>query len=152
MLGHLKMKKILFIGLVFFSTCTWAESLIPFFIKITNTLATDCKLKDQVILDGHVSDHTSVPTILHPNQTETFKMRPDPSKLLHFQQKSILLTYVCGSEQEVTLYSSANTVTHGNPEAQYVDAKTFYEQNMQTTYEKSIQIWKHPMLSWTLTY
>ncbi|MCX7090285.1 MAG: hypothetical protein NTU48_02390 [Legionellales bacterium] len=146
------MKKSLFIGFLFFSTATWAGILTPFFIKITNTLATDCKLKDQIILDGHVSDHTSIPTILHPNQSETFKMRPDPHQILYFQRKTILLTYVCGSEQAITLYSSANTVSFANPEGQYVDAKTFYEQNMQATYEKSGQWWQHPTLSWALTY
>ncbi len=34
-------------------------------------MPTDCTLKDQVILFGHVSDHTTIPTVIHPNQTES---------------------------------------------------------------------------------
>lgn len=132
------------------SNLTYGESLIPFTIKITNGLPNDCILKDHTILYGHVSDHSTLPTIIHSNETTNFTMRPDPD-LQHFQEKSILLTYACGSSQEITLYAGANTVSFANPEAQYIGAKTFYEQNMTATYEKSVRLWNHPALSWTLT-
>ncbi|MCX7119309.1 MAG: hypothetical protein NTZ86_05525 [Legionellales bacterium] len=53
------------------STPILAESVDQFLIKISNAMPTDCTLKDQVILFGHVSDHTTIPTVIHPNQTES---------------------------------------------------------------------------------
>ena len=139
------MIKILAICFLLLSTSIWASSRDQLLVNITNTLATDCRLKDQEILFGHVSDHTSIPTVIHPNETENFMMRSGPrygSGI--YMDKAFLLTYACDNEQEITLYANANNKN--------LDAKKFDVKNMSATFERYIPMFEHSEIHWTLSY
>ena len=139
------MKKTLSVCFLLISTSIWGSSRDQFLTTITNTLATDCILKEQYILFGHVSDHTSIPTVIHPNKTERFMMRSGPNyESGIFMSKTFLLTYVCDSEQEVTIYANANNYD--------MDAKKFDEKNMSATFKMYIPMIEHSEIHWTLSY
>ena len=144
------MKKIFLICLLLFSSTILAESRDQFQIKINNAMSADCRLKDPIILFGHVSDHTSIPIVIHPNQTATFLMRSGPrygSQI--YKDKSFLLTYVCDYEQEITLFANAG---------RSVDSKRLDVKNMWATFKSNRPINSNtPILGrseieWTLTY
>ena len=137
------MKKLVLGCLLLFSMPSWAASKDQVQITITNTLATDCRLKDQSILFGHISDHTMIPTVIHPNTTETFMMRSGPRYRAIYRDKTILLTYICDNNQEVTLYSNNNIKS---------DAKTLNITNMSATFKISDHFVKHSDVHWTLSY
>ncbi|MCR9191914.1 MAG: hypothetical protein NXI01_04570 [Gammaproteobacteria bacterium] len=139
------MKKILLGCLLLCSAAIWAvpDQLL---IKITNSGASDCVLKKSLILYGHVSDHTAIPQVIPPYQTESFMMRGT-----RFSDKSLLLTYACGADQEATFFTDGDTIyAHGH----IVDA-----QNIQVTVKK-FNLGKftmrfstdYPKIFWTLTY
>ena len=77
------MKKILLSCFLLLSTPILAESVDQFLIKISNAMPTDCTLKDQVILFGHVSDHTTTSG----------------------RRKSILLAYACGDNRTASFFT-----------------------------------------------
>ena len=127
------------------STPILAESVDQFLIKISNAMPTDCTLKDQVILFGHVSDHTTIPTVIHPNQTESFMMRPGPRyRTGIYKDKSILLTYSCDLEQEITLYANANSL--------HLDMQRLDVKNMWASSKSTVLKYRHPEIAWTLSY
>lgn len=102
------MKKLIFIFFLALSNLSWAAARDPIQIDITNSLDSDCILKEFDILYGHMSDHTKIPAIIHPNQTVSFKMRSGPRYRRPYIDKAITLTYRCNTEQEITLFTSAN--------------------------------------------
>ena len=135
------MKKIFLICLLLFSTTILAESRDQFQIKISNAMSLDCRLKDPFIIFGHVSDHTSIPMVIHPNQTATFMMRSGPRyRSGMYLEKSFLLTYVCDHEQEITLYANANN--------HLLEVKKFDVKNMWATFKNT----GRSEIEWTLTY
>lgn len=142
-LESLGMKNLLLGCLLLFCMPSWATSKDQFQITITNTLATDCRLQDQTILYGHISDHTMIPTVIHPNTTETFMMRSGPRYRVIYKDKSILLTYICDNDQDVTLYSNNNNKS---------DAKTLNVTNMSATFKISDYYTKHSEIHWSLSY
>lgn len=138
------MRKIVLICFLLISTPIVAGYGAQFLIKITNGLSTDCKLKNQIILFGHISDHTTIPTVVRPNQTVSFMMRSGPRYRSNlYLDKSILLTYECDTEQEITIYTSNN---------RSVDAKRFDIKNMWATYEIITPILQRSEIDWTLSY
>lgn len=138
------MSKIYFLCFLLFSASGWALTYEQFVVKITNSIETDCLLKDSFILFGHVSDHTSIPTVIHAHQTETFMMRAGPRyRTGMYMDKSFLLTYVCGIEQEITLYTSANNT---------VEAKKFDVKSMSATFERYLPMFGRAEIHWTLSY
>ena len=76
-------KKIFLICFLLLSTPLLAESVDQFLIKISNAMPTDCTLKDQVILFGHVSDHATTSG----------------------RRKSILLAYACGDNPTAIFFT-----------------------------------------------
>lgn len=138
------MKKIVITSLFLISTPLFAATYDQLLIKITNSLSTDCKLKDQTILFGHVSDHTRIPQVISANQTLSFKMRPGPTPRAGiYKDQSFLITYVCDGEQEITLYGSQNMS---------IEAKRFDVKNMWATFEIKAPLFAPSEIDWTLTY
>ncbi|HVT63262.1 MAG TPA: hypothetical protein VHD33_07250 [Legionellaceae bacterium] len=140
------MKKIFLVLFLLFSISLYAFPQDRFLIKITNTLETDCKLKDDIILFGHVSDYTHIPAVIHPHTTEAFMMRSGPRYAgVHNAEKTVLLTYICDSEQKITLFTNGNHYHR-------VDAKTFDVKNMSASFEGSNPILDRSEIHWTLSY
>jgi len=140
------LKKILLGCLLLCSTTIWAvpDQLL---IKITNSGATDCVLKKSLILYGHVSDHTVIPQVIHPYQTDFFMMRAN----LAFNDKATLLTYICGTDQEATFFTDGGF----NDDHFQVHGHIFDAKNIQVTIKRlnpAIFSSDYPKIFWTLTY
>ena len=137
------MKKIFCVWMLCFSASLWASSNDQLIIKIHNLLATDCELQEQIVLYGHVSDHTKVPTVIPAQQTAQFTMRSGPHHCNNHDDKTILLTYVCGSEQSITLYTTDKT---------WQNPKTFDEKNMRADFKMNTLMLYPSEIYWTLMY
>lgn len=128
------------------SSLSWAtHELIQ--ISITNSLATGCHLIDDTILFGHVSDHTQIPKVIHPDETATFTMRHGPNyRSGNYIEESIILTYKCQDEQEITLFSSENM--------NYLEGRKLDVKGMWANYKKNDPIFTDVSASidWVLTY
>ena len=146
------MSKILLLCFLFLSmpVCSEAWDFFDasdlFLIKIRNTLYTDCQLQDKSILFGHVDDHSQIPNIIPAFQTKSFIMRPGPRYRIYGNDESILITYTCGVDQSITLYTTNNDL---------MDERTFDENNMHARFETN---WSPMLISvyseilWTLEY
>ncbi len=120
-----------------------AASLGQFIIKIRNNLYTDCQLQDHSILFGHVSDSSQIPEVIPAFQTESFIMRSGPRYRVGRDDKSILLTYTCGVDQSIMLYTTNYHV---------MNEKTFNENNMHASFKiKSLYTLPTEIL-WSLEY
>jgi hypothetical protein len=142
------MKKTFLLFSLLFCSSLWAHPNGQLQVKITNTLATDCRLKAQYIIFGHVSDHTSIPTLLPSNQTTIFKMRAWPHPKNEKNPNSIssfLLTYACDDEPEITLYATAN-------HAPQVIQRTLYMKHMSATSSHKTSLFKRSKVNWVLSY
>lgn len=91
------------IALWVLSCATWASSA-AYVIKIKNSGPTDCILKQQRSLYGHVAESTGVPKIIPSDQVVSFTMKPE-TILFNSHIPSIVLTYSCSNHHEVTLFS-----------------------------------------------
>lgn len=89
----------LLIGILLLSGLSFSASMDQLIIELKNDGSRDCVLQKYWVLYGHVSDHTKVPNVLFRAQSASFIMRGGLS-----YHKSILLTYVCDVEQEITLF------------------------------------------------
>lgn len=139
------MKKLTFIFFLALSNLSWAAARDPIQISITNSLSSDCQLKEETTIYGHISDHTQIPDIIHPNQTASFKMRSGPRyRLGMYMDKSIVLTYRCANEQEITLYTSANNND--------IDAKRFDVKGMWANSDQQSLGFYAARIHWELTY
>lgn len=140
------MKKLIsLLFLLIFSQVVIAAQADRLEISIKNAGSTDCVLKKQYPLFGHISDHTQVPEVIFRNQMAVFSMRSNRKLSL---TTSILVTYECGDEQEITLFSGF--LTHVGFEQKVFDAK-----NMQASvttedspYFSTTEPWK---IHWVIT-
>ena len=97
------MKTILLYCLLFFSTNIWAEDESDrVVIKISNDTGSDCILKKQAVINGKLSDPIAFQTVIFRDQTMTFSM--DSAGILT-RRKAIVLSYACGEEQDVTIFT-----------------------------------------------
>jgi len=69
-------------------------------IRIKASEFSDCILIDQFINGGHVSDHTTIPTMIFRGTTGTFSVRSSSKSLAN-----VILTYACGDNMSVTFLS-----------------------------------------------
>lgn len=139
------MKIIILVFFLLLPYISWSAARDPIQISITNNLSTACHLKDNIIIYGHISDHSKIPKIIHPNQSSSFKMRAGPNYHLGiYIDKAILLTYECESGQEITLYTSANN--------NQIDQKRFEVKGMWANSAKQSLGFSTANIYWELTY
>lgn len=157
------MKKVLLYTLLLYSTVVSADP-DQFKINITNDGTANCILKNKKILYGYVSDRSTVHTTIRPNETATFLMRSGTATPLgnglmlisddSFKDKTILLTYSCGPDQEITLLTDQGifdlSLKVGGKvlDAQLINAK--YTTRLPKWFANNLN--DFPEIHWTLTY
>ncbi|MCX7091538.1 MAG: hypothetical protein NTU48_08825 [Legionellales bacterium] len=100
------MKTILLCCLLFFSTSIWAEDESDrVVIKISNDTGSDCVLKKQAVLNGQISNSISFQKEIFRGQTMEFSMSSEGK---YTRRKAIVLSYACGEEQDVTIFTDIN--------------------------------------------
>ena len=157
------MKKVLLYTLLLCSTVVSANP-DQFKINITNDGTTNCILKNKNVLYGYVSDRSTVPAMIRPNETATFFMRSGTATPLgnglimitdsFCKDKIILLTYSCGSDQEITLLTDQGifdiSLKVGGKvlDAQLINAK--FTTRLPKWFANDLN--DFPEIHWTLTY
>ncbi len=141
-----------FITLSLLSLATWASSGV-YVIKIKNSGPTDCVLKQQLPLYGHVAESTGVPMIIPSNEAISFTMNAEKIRF-HSHVPSIVITYSCSDYHEVTLF--ADQVHWQGKEWMY--GKVFDAKNIlaisQAYDTNGMYLTTHPLprIEWTLIH
>ena len=143
-------KKFLSLGLlalVVLSARSYAASFDQLNISINNTSTNDCTLQKQIILYGHVSDHSQIPDVIFRDQTASFTMRSTRISVASPYHKSILLTYACADNQEVTIFiDDLSAFVYGKVIELKNMAVNFTKQNSSAFYRST-----PATISWTLS-
>lgn len=77
-------------------------------ISIQNAGATDCVLKNQYLILGHIASQTTVPEVIFRGQTAVFKMLSEDTNSLAPLNIAIVLNYECDIDREITFLSILN--------------------------------------------
>ena len=156
------MKNTLLLGLLLCSSTVLADP-DQFKISITNSGAENCILKENNILFGYVSDGTVIPKIIHPDETETFMMKSGSATVFKDwiiirasdnKDKIILLTYSCGDNKEITLFTDKGNFNL----SQKVGGRVLDAQIINAKYTTRLPKWMshehndYPEIHWTLIY
>jgi hypothetical protein len=143
--------------------CSTAISAHPdqFKIDISNGGTANCILKQKTILSGYVSDSSAVATLIRPDETATFFMRSGTAHPLgngliwvvssSIKDKIILLTYSCGANQEITLFTDQGVFDI----SQRVSGKVLDAQIIYAKFTTRTPFWlanDSPEIHWTLLY
>lgn len=158
------MKKTSLLLLLLWSSVIYADP-DQFKITITNNVVENCILKEKTILEGYVSDLTTIPTRIRPDETASFFMRSGTAYPIgnsgystivpsFLKEKIILLTYSCGENQEITLFTDkgffgvSEKIGGKVLNAQIINAK--FTTRFPSWFSKNEK--DFPEIHWTLTY